>query len=103
MRIHGANQNEISRIGKKDNESTAGAKGAKSSGDIKADVVTLGGSAQKISARSSVEGSSTLDPAIAARLEEVRGQIKNNQYAVDYSKLAENILGDEVARAGDAE
>lgn len=102
MRIHGANQNEISRIGKKDNESTAGTKRAASSGD-KADVVTLGGSAQKMSARSSIEASSTLDPAIAARLEEVRGQIKNNQYAVDYSKLAENILGDEVARAGDVE
>lgn len=100
MRIHGANQNEITRIGKKDGESSAKSAKANVSGNNKADVVTIGGSAKKMSAANAAGG---LDPAIQARLEEVRGQIQNNQYAVDYSKLAENILGDEVARAGDAE
>ena len=100
MRIHGAKQNDITRIGKKDTESSAKSTKAEASGGNKADVVTIGGSAQKMSAANAAGG---LDPAIQARLEEVRGQIQNNQYAVDYSKLAENILGDEVARAGDAE
>ncbi len=100
MRIHGAKQNEITRIGKKDTESPAKSTKAEASGGNRADVVTIGGSAKKMSAANAAGG---LDPAIQARLEEVRGQIKNNQYAVDYSKLAENILGDEVARAGDGE
>lgn len=64
-------------------------------------VVTIGETAKNMVAGTS--GTSTLDPKISARLEEVRQQLKNNSYAIDYSKLASSILGDEVSRSGGVE
>jgi anti-sigma28 factor (negative regulator of flagellin synthesis) len=65
----------------------------------KGDVVSLGSSARTLSAGSA----SSLGPEIRARLDMVRQQLQDNEYAVDYRKLASNILGDEIARSGEAE
>ena len=65
----------------------------------KGDVVSLGSSARTHAAAST----SSIGPEIQARLDMVRQQLQNNEYAVDYKKLASNILGDEIARSGGAE
>lgn len=65
----------------------------------KGDVVTLGSTARTLSAG----GDSGLEPEIRARLDKVREQLKSNEYAIDFKKLASNILGDEIARSGEAE
>ncbi len=72
---------------------------AAASESSKGDVVTLGSTARTLSAK----GESSLQPEIQARLDRVREQLKSNEYAIDFKKLASNILGDEVARSGEAE
>lgn len=99
MRIQGPRHPDVSRSESKNQESKASAKGAVAKEHGKADVVTLGSSARKLASTSGVK----LGAEIQARLEEVREQLKNQEYAVDYKKLASNILGDEVARAGESE
>ena len=103
MRILGATQNEMQRIGQKDQDAKTKTSEAKVGGGNKSDVVTLGSTARQLTTDPAMNAKATLDPVIQARLEEVREQIKNNEYAIDYKKLASNILGDEVARSGEGE
>ena len=97
MRIQGPRHPNISRSDSKEHENQASPKAAPHA-QGKADVVTLGSSARAFSGNGV-----KLGHEIQARLELVREQLQNNEYAVDYGKLASNILGDEVARAGESE
>lgn len=99
MRIQGPRHPDISRSDSKDHDTKASPRAAAAKENGKADVVTLGSSARSLASSNGVK----LGTEIQARLELVREQLKNNQYAVDYGKLASNILGDELARAGDSE
>ncbi|MCP4448133.1 MAG: hypothetical protein GY811_22770 [Myxococcales bacterium] len=103
MRIQGPRQPGVNRsdAAERDaNTSKAGAKGENAAAENKkGDVVTLGSTARTLSAGNESE----IGPEIQARLDLVRQQLKDNEYAVDYKKLASNILGDEVARSGGAE
>ena len=62
-------------------------------------VVRLGDSAKQLA----TSGAGRVSPEIRARLDEVREQLKSNSYAIDFRKLASNILSDDVARAGGGE
>ncbi len=104
MRIQGPRQPGVNRSDAAERDaktSKSGASGESSAaeGSKKGDVVSLGSTAKSLSAG----GASSLGPEIKARLDMVREQLKNNEYAVDYKKLASNILGDEIARSGEAE
>ncbi len=104
MRINGPRQPGVKRSDAAERDAktsksdatgeTAGAEGSK-----KGDVVSLGSTAKSLATGSA----SSLGPEIKARLDMVRQQLKDNEYAVDYKKLASNILGDEIARSGESE
>ena len=100
MRIQGPRQPGVSRsdAAERDAKTSKAETKGESAGAVgnKGDVVSLGSSARTLS----VGSTSSISPEIQARLDEVRQQLQNNEYAVDYKKLASNILGDEIARSG---
>jgi anti-sigma28 factor (negative regulator of flagellin synthesis) len=99
MRIQGPRHPDISRSDSKDHETKASPKAEAAKENGKADVVTLGSSARSLAANNGMK----LGTEIQARLELVREQLRNNEYPIDYGKLASNILGDEVARSGESD
>lgn len=100
MRIQGPSNPNLNRanVAARDDKSAQKTEGKGKSGAV---VVSIGDTAKSIATGKT--GTAKLGPEISARLQEVREQIKNDSYAIDYSKLASNILNDEVARSGDAE
>ena len=102
MRIQGPRQPGVKAseaVERDAKTSTSKAGTAAGSEGKKGDVVTLGSTARSLA----TGGASKLEPEIRARLDLVRQQLKDNNYSINFKKLASNILGDEVARAGDAE
>lgn len=99
MRINGPHNSEIHKASaaeRKKSASDAGEAGKSQRGGREAVVVELGDTARTMAA----EKGPGLEPAMKARLEEVREQLRNGEYAIDYRRLASSLLDDEVARAG---
>ena len=63
--------------------------------DDTASVVSIGAAARS-------SGSSSLEPAISARISRIRELLGNGDYQVDLDQLAGRILDDDVARTGPA-
>ena len=51
-------------------------------------------------AKGSAEAAARLDSEVKTRLEAVRLQLQNSNYPIDFDRLAERIVEDELARAG---
>ncbi len=94
MRIQGPKIPGIQPNVNKTEESDRSAKSSETPRGEQAVVVSIG-----TASRSTLGGSSASE-AIKARLDEVRSQLNSGQYPVDFDRLAESILADEVGRDG---